>query len=259
MSSSYNETIQLAHAKLTTRLRVIGVRADGYHLLDAEMVSLDLADVLRFSPGNGLAVTGATAERVPITDDNLVNRAMRLVDRTAYVHLEKVIPAGGGLGGGSSDAASVLRWAGVIDEKRAVDLGADVPFCLRGGRARVTGVGEIVQPLPFEERTYTLLLPPFGVSTSDVFAAFDDLARTGAGAATGSSDNTNDLEVAAITVEAGLAEWRDKLARLTGRTPSLAGSGSTWFVEGAFPAPSEVDLEGGRWVVARTTPAIALG
>ena len=84
-------------------------------------------------------------------------------DRRAAVHLTKRIPLGGGLGGGSADAAAVLRWAGCTDPDVAVRLGADVPFCLVGGRARVEGVGEKVTPLPFEARDYLLLLPPFGV------------------------------------------------------------------------------------------------
>ena len=72
----------------------------------------------------------------------------RVVGRTAAVHVDKQIPHGGGLGGGSADAAAILRWAGVDDPNVAVALGADVPFCLVGGRARVTGIGEIVDPLP---------------------------------------------------------------------------------------------------------------
>ena len=82
------------------------------------------------------------------------------------MRVEKHIPAGAGLGGGSSDAAAILRWAGVDDVELAASLGADVPFCLVGGRARVTGVGEIVEPLPFVARTYTIVTPLFGVSTT---------------------------------------------------------------------------------------------
>src|SRR5204862_6017924 len=102
---------------------------------------------------------------VPTDDDNLVRRALALTGRRAHVRLGKRIPAGAGLGGGSADAAAVLRWAGIEDVALAARLGADVPFCLRGGRARVRGVGEVLEPLPFEARTYTLLLPSFGCST----------------------------------------------------------------------------------------------
>jgi 4-diphosphocytidyl-2-C-methyl-D-erythritol kinase len=108
-----------------------------------------------------------------------------------------------------------------------------VPFCLVGGRARVTGIGEVLEPLPPEDRTFTLLTPPFGVSTPAVYRAWDELGGPRA-------DGPNDLEPAALAVEPRLAGWRDRLADATGRTPVLAGSGSTWFVEGAFPGEGRV-------------------
>lgn len=236
-------TTERAFAKLTVGLRVVGTRDDGYHLIDAEMVTLDLADDLTFADGDGLEIVDEVGAGLPVTagPDNLVRRALTAVGRTARVRLVKRIPAGGGLGGGSADAAAVLRWAGCDDLATAASLGADVPFCLRGGRARVTGIGDVIEPLPFEPRTYTLLTPPFGVSTPAVYRAWDEMgAPTAAG--------PNDLEPAALQVEPRLAEWRDRLAELTGRTPILAGSGSTWFVEGPF--------EGDDLVVTKTTPAI---
>ena len=223
----------LAPAKLTVSLRVTGVRDDGYHLVDAEMVSLDLADELVFTDGDGLEVIGATGLAVPADDDNLVRRALRAVGRTAYVTLTKRIPAGAGLGGGSADAAAVLRWAGVDDPAIAVRLGADVPFCRAAGRARVTGIGDGLEPLPHLDRAFTVATPPFGCSTPAVYRAWDDL-----GGPTG--DGANDLEPAALVVEPRLAEWRDRLADATGETPVLAGSGSTWFVPGAHPASGTV-------------------
>lgn len=214
----------LAFAKLTLSLRVTGVRDDGYHLIHAEMTTLDLADTLTFGDGggddDGLTVTGAE-----LPPDNLVTRALRAVDRRAEVHLDKRIPIGAGLGGGSADAAAVLRWAGCTDVEVAAALGADVPFCVVGGRATVRGVGEIVEPLPFVDAVYTLLTPPFGVSTPAVYRAWDDL---GGPTAVG----PNDLEPAALAVEPRLAEWRDRLGDATGLRPVLAGSGGTWFVEG---------------------------
>ena len=72
---------------------------------------------------------------MPLGRSNLVSRALRLVRRRAAVHIHKALPHGGGLGGGSADAAAVLRWAGFDDPARAVELGSDVPFCLVGGRA----------------------------------------------------------------------------------------------------------------------------
>jgi 4-diphosphocytidyl-2-C-methyl-D-erythritol kinase len=224
--------VVVAPAKLTRSLRITGVRDDGYHLLDAEMVSLDLADTLTFGPGDGLVVHGAAPD-VPLTDDNLVCRALRLVGRSAHVVLDKRIPSGAGLGGGSADAAAVLRWAGVTDLDLAARLGADVPFCLVGGRARVTGVGEQVAALPFEACTFTLLTPPVHCATPAVYAAWDVLGGPHA-------DGPNDLEPAALVVAPELARWRDQLGDATGLTPVLAGSGSTWFVEGAHEGPGLV-------------------
>jgi 4-diphosphocytidyl-2-C-methyl-D-erythritol kinase len=211
-----------ALAKLTLSLRVTGARPDGYHLLDAEMVTIDLADSLTFADGHN-----------DLPADDLVSRALAAVGRDARVQVDKRIPMGGGLGGGSADAAAVLRWAACDDLSLAASLGADVPFCLVGGRARVTGIGEELQPLPFEDRTFTLLTPPFGVSTAAVYAAWDEL-----GGPTG--DNGNDLEPAALMVEPRLREWRDRLADSTDVRPRLAGSGSTWFVEGGFPGEGRV-------------------
>jgi 4-diphosphocytidyl-2-C-methyl-D-erythritol kinase len=224
----------LARAKLTLSLRVTGVRADGYHLLDAEMVTLDLADRLEFGEGDGLTISGLGAGgAVPDGDGNLVRRALAAVGRRADVRVEKRIPTGGGLGGGSADAAAVLRWAGCDDVGVAAALGADVPFCVIGGRARVRGVGEVVDPLPFGEvegRPYTLLVPPRHVSTPEVYRAWDRL-----GGPVG--EHGNDLEPAALAVEPELAVWRDRLGDATGKRPCLAGSGATWFVAGAHEGP----------------------
>ncbi|HEX2576623.1 MAG TPA: 4-(cytidine 5'-diphospho)-2-C-methyl-D-erythritol kinase [Aquihabitans sp.] len=217
-----------APAKLTTSLRITGVRADGFHLIDAEMVTIDLADELAFSDGDRLEVVGATGLPVGSGDDNLVRRALALVGRTANVVLTKRIPAGAGLGGGSADAAAVLRWAGVDDVALAASLGADVPFCVVGGRARVEGIGEVLTPLPPLAATFTLVTPPFGCSTQAVYRAWDDLGGPRA-------DGANDLEPAALAVEPRLARWRDRLGDATGVEPVLAGSGSTWFVPGGFP------------------------
>ena len=232
MATSYIRAVPgttvIAPAKLTVSLRVTGVRPDGFHLIDAEMVTVDLVDTLTFDDGDGIEVEGATGLPVPADDDNLVRRALHLLDREAHVRVTKRIPAGAGLGGGSADAAAVFRWAAVYDVDLAASLGADVPFCLPGGGARVPGIGERTEPLPRRDRVFTLLTPPFGCSTPAVYRAWDDL---GGPTATG----PNDLEPAALVVEPRLAGWRDQLGDATGAAPVLAGSGSTWFVEGSFP------------------------
>ncbi len=231
--------VLLAPAKLTVSLRVTGVRNDGYHLIDAEMVTIDLADELTFSEGDGLEIIDEVGSGLAVVADehNLVRRALRLVGRTAHVVVRKRIPAGGGLGGGSADAAAVLRWAGVTDPLVAAKLGADVPFCLRGGRAQVTGIGEVLTPLVPIERQFTLVTPPFGCATPEVYRSWDRLG--------GPRQDPNDLEPAALAVEPRLAEYRDELAVATGVQPVLAGSGSTWFVPGAYPSA-------GRRVVTAT-------
>ena len=241
MEPAFAPITLVAPAKLTVSLRVLGVRADGYHLIDAEMVSLDLADTLILRPGHGIELRFEPPARepavpdmfVPDGEDNLVARALVLVGRQAAVHLTKRIPPGAGLGGGSADAAAILRWAGVTDPAVAVGLGADVAFCLANGRARVTGIGEKIQPLVAQRRIYTLGLAPFGCSTAAVYQRWDRLGGPRGG-------NGNDLEAAALAVEPRLARCRDKLHAASGLQPRLAGSGSTWFVEGAFPGEDRI-------------------
>ncbi|MDQ6837929.1 MAG: 4-(cytidine 5'-diphospho)-2-C-methyl-D-erythritol kinase [Actinomycetota bacterium] len=238
-----------ALAKLTLTLRVTGRRDDGYHLLDAEMVTIDLADELEFGDGDGLELLPGLAAG-PLDDTNLVRRALRAVGRTAHVRLRKRIPPGAGLGGGSADAAAVLRWAGGADAGTAASLGADVPFCLIGGRARVSGIGDAVSPLAFEDRAFTLMTPPLEVSTPAVYRAWDDLGGP-------TADGTNDLEPAALVVEPDLERWRDRLGEATGETPRLAGSGATWFVEGTHPGAGLVCVRTARPPGPTSAPELA--
>ena len=130
----------------------------------------------------------------------------------------------------------------------AARLGADIPFCLVGGRARVTGIGEFVEPLPHLDVVVTLVIPPLAVSTPAAYRAWDDL-----GGPTGSG--RNDLEPAALVVEPRLGRWRDLIAERIGMAPTLAGSGATWFAEGEHGnALAELVDEGATVVVARTVP-----
>jgi 4-diphosphocytidyl-2-C-methyl-D-erythritol kinase len=236
-----------APAKLTRSLRVTGRRPDGYHVLVAEMVSLDWGDLVHVAPGEGFELAnelppGWSGADIPQGADNLVQRALLMAGRSARVRLVKRIPPGAGLGGGSSDAAAVLRWAGVTpsDEglRIAAALGSDVAFCLLGGRAEVGGAGEVLRPMPPIDMDVTLLLVPFAVSTPDVYRVWDELGGPRA------AQGDNDLEAAALALEPRLAAWRTAFAEATGLEPKLAGSGSTWFVEegrpemaGPFPPP----------------------
>ncbi|MGI9578222.1 MAG: 4-(cytidine 5'-diphospho)-2-C-methyl-D-erythritol kinase [Microthrixaceae bacterium] len=233
-----------APAKLTTSLRITGVREDGYHLIDAEMVSLDFGDRIEVTPGgSGFEVDHAEGP-TPGDPEDLVCRAVELVGLSARVVLHKSVPAGAGLGGGSSDAAAILRWAGMADHIAASALGADVPFCLFGGRARVSGIGEVVEQLEYVERTVTLFTPPIHCSTPEVYRRWDEM-----GAPVGS--HGNDLEPAAVDLFPALETWRKEFEDATGLRPRLAGSGSTWWVDGDFSGPGRV--------VARTTPPLGPG
>ncbi|MGA8726854.1 MAG: 4-(cytidine 5'-diphospho)-2-C-methyl-D-erythritol kinase [Acidimicrobiales bacterium] len=266
-----------APAKLTLSLEVTGVRPDGYHLLAAEFVTVNLFDTLYIAGGAepGLTVTygaggestetgksgrsgaadqGGHADKesdwlwdpVSVDPDNLIRRALETVGVRASIRLVKRIPPGAGLGGGSADAAAVLRWAGRTDVELAASLGADVPFCLTGGRARVSGIGEMVEPLPHLERTFTLLVPPFGMDTAAVYKTWDELASERHGGSEPAS--TNDLEAPSVRLEPRLLEWKEALAAASGRHPQLAGSGSTWFVEGPVAEIPTIQHAGGRWL-----------
>ena len=254
-ASAHPQAVRLlAPAKLTLQLRITGTRSDGYHLIDAEMVTLDLCDELIVHPsesssvevvqvpGDGHGGANPPAWDLPTDGSNLVIRALELAGRTAHVEVRKRIPPGAGLGGGSADAAAVLRWANQLAAAEANDaeasrppapapiapvqaatLGADVALCLVGGRARVTGIGEIIEPLPFRDQAFVLWTPPVHVDTAAVYGTWDEL-----GGPTG--QNSNDLEPAALAAYPELAAWRDEFAAASGRTPQLAGSGGTWFV-----------------------------
>jgi 4-diphosphocytidyl-2-C-methyl-D-erythritol kinase len=243
-----------AHAKLTLSLKMTGLRDDGFHLIDAEMVSLDLHDVLTIDRARrGVAVSGPYAAGVPTDGTNLVPRALDLAGRTAHVTIDKRIPHGGGLGGGSTDAAAALRWADwpadASSLERASQLGADIPFCLVGGRARVTGIGEIIESLPHVDRIVTLVIPPLAVSTPAAYRAWDALGGP-------TADGPNDLEPAALGVEPRLAWWRDAIGQRSGSSATLAGSGATWFVEGEHHnALADLVDEGATVVVTRTVPS----
>lgn len=222
-------TVLVAPAKLTLSLAIVGVRPDGLHLIDAEMVALDLHDTIELSGGCGVRYVGSAAPDAPLGTADLVARALALVEVEAAATVMKRIPAGAGLGGGSADAAAVLRWAGVDDGLLAASLGADVAFCLAGGRARVTGVGEIIEPMSFVARKVTLVTPPIHSSTPVVYRAWDELGGP-------HHESGNDLVPAALHAYPELARWRDELRDVSGQEPRLAGSGSTWFIDGHEPS-----------------------
>ena len=227
-------------AKLTLSLRLKGRREDGYHFIESEMVTIDLVDSVFIKEGERKVTYEGEYPINPHAKEDLVLRALNFLDVDLVVTVSKSIPPQGGLGGGSGNAATVLRYFGYTDLEKAVKLGADVPFNIKGGRARVGGIGEIVEPLTYKEKTFTLLTPDVGCSTTEVYKKWDHLGGP-------KGENGNDLEQAALQVRPELSKWRDKLEKHTGLKPKLAGSGSTWFVEGYFP--------GQGFITARTLPS----
>ncbi len=242
-----------APAKLTLTLEVTGLRSDGFHELRAEMITVDLRDhlVVQEGPRSLRVLLEDSAKGIPVSEDqsNLVMRAMELAGLSQQVLLHKAIPAGGGLGGGSADAAAILRYAGFEDLKRAASLGGDVPFCMRGGRAMVTGIGEILEPLEFQPYCAVLALPGFGLSTPEVYQAFDALEEAER------HHPRNDLTQAAECVSPALAATRVFLEKEFGRDFWLAGSGSTMFAE---CTAKELGIEGASVTLEGPTGQISL-
>ncbi|MGH7564448.1 MAG: 4-(cytidine 5'-diphospho)-2-C-methyl-D-erythritol kinase [Gemmatimonadota bacterium] len=185
-----------APAKLNLWLEITGRRPDGYHTVDTCYQAIDLADTVILEPsdrpGVSCVVEGPFAEGVPEGPDNLAARAaLLLAERTAHeprvaIRLIKEIPAGAGLGGGSSDAAAVLvalghRFAvpdpGQTLVELAAELGADVPFFLKGGTQHATGIGDRLRPVdPPAERWGILVWPGVSVSTRWAYEAYDRAA-----------------------------------------------------------------------------------
>lgn len=175
-----------APAKLNLMLRVVGRRADGYHLLQTVIRFIDCGDTLGFRiRGDGAIARVNAVPGVDAAADLAVRAAqmLRQAGRTplgADIVLEKRLPLGGGLGGGSSDAATTLLalnrlWQLDLPRTRlldlALELGADVPVFVFGDNALVEGIGEALEPLAVPEAWYVVLTPPVAVSTALVFAA----------------------------------------------------------------------------------------
>lgn len=180
-----------APAKINLFLHITGRRADGYHELQTAFQFLDLCDRIEFSVREDGVIRRETEIEAVAAENDLIVRAAKLLQVEAGVSagvdigIEKVIPLGGGFGGGSSDAATTLAalnrlWGVNYDDKRlarlGLQLGADVPVFVHGQTAWAEGVGEVLQPIDWEEPWYLLVLPPVHVSTAEVFQA-PDLTR----------------------------------------------------------------------------------
>ncbi|TAJ38986.1 MAG: 4-(cytidine 5'-diphospho)-2-C-methyl-D-erythritol kinase, partial [Reyranella sp.] len=178
----------LARAKVNLWLNVVGRRADGYHLLDSLVAFTDLADEVEVAAASdlSLAIDGPGARSLEAEADNLVLKAARLlagragIAPRAAIRLVKRIPVAAGLGGGSADAAATLRalvelWRIAMPEEElfdlAAELGADVPMCLAGKPALVSGIGERLAPSPALPASAILLVNPgVPLPTPSVFA-----------------------------------------------------------------------------------------
>ncbi len=244
-----------APAKLNLFLHVVGRRADGYHLLQTVFQIIDLSDTITLVPRSGGAIVRLDPlSDVAVEDDLCVRAARALQSATgcrfgADIGLEKRIPMGGGLGGGSSDAATVLvalneLWATGLSIDALADiglrLGADVPVFVRGDNAFAEGVGELLQSVELEERWYVLVHPGVSVSTPQIFAApeltrdtpLTTIARFASGTPT-----RNDLEP---VVRAREREVDSALRWLQSHAPArMSGSGSCVFAAVAADAQAQ--------------------
>ena len=249
-----------APAKINLSLRVIGKRSDGFHEVDTLMTPVPgLFDTLTFTAADAYSLTSDVAD-IPVDESNLITKATRLFEKLskkpclAHIHLEKRIPHGAGLGGGSSDAAATLRawneWHGnPLDEstlhEAAATLGSDVPFFLSGTTARATGRGEILTPADAPPRqTIVIFKPAFAVSTPDAYARWK-----GADALPGVvyeavqtpwGTLVNDLEKPVFGKFLFLAELKNWLnSRPEVRTALMSGSGSAMFALLSDPSQAE--------------------
>ena len=245
-----------APAKVNLTLHVTGQRADGYHLLDSLVAFAGVGDsvTVAAAPALSLAITGPMGAMLPVTDDNLVLRAARAMGATAQITLHKVLPVSSGIGGGSADAAACLRALARLTGQalpgpdQVLALGADVPVCLAGTPARMTGIGEALGPVPPLPAAWLVLANPgVAVSTPAIFRA---LARrdnapmpaslprlkTTADLAAFVAMQRNDLESPAIALQPVIAQVKTALTAQPGcMLARMSGSGATCF--GLFADP----------------------
>lgn len=244
-----------APAKLNLTLAVRGHRADGYHDLESWVVLVDLFDELAFSSASRFELEIDGDDSIPADDTNLVWKAAHLFAAAAGVRpgvrirLTKRVPAGAGLGGGSSDAAACLvglnsHWGIGLDraalERIACELGSDVPLFLHASQVVMRGRGERVEQLATRIRGWVVLIcPAVHVSTADVYALFapaDTLPRRTdvwlsdpLSCAAVMPQLFNDLEMAAFAVNPALRELHTRLNGLGGACVRMTGSGAAMF------------------------------
>lgn len=248
-----------APAKLNLCLHVTGRRPDGYHLLNSLVVFADVGDRVSVTPGKGLTLrlTGPEAQGLRAEPDNLVLRAARVLGAgDATLVLEKRLPVASGIGGGSADAAAAMRALARLtgrdlpSQSDVLGLGADVPVCLAGRPARMSGIGEVLAPLPPLPPLWCVLANPrVPVPTPQVFAALTrrdnpglaDLPHTALRSAQAfvrwlATETRNDLVPPALGVAPVLGEVQSAVAATRDcLLARMSGSGGTHF--GLYASP----------------------
>jgi len=268
-----------AHAKINWSLNILSLRSDGYHELDMLMQALELHDELIFEDARWLSLS-VNGQNLPVGGRNLIvkaaNALMEAVSERhgARIQLKKHIPIRAGLGGGSADCAMTLialnqLWKLYLPFDRLLEigasLGADVPFCMLGGLARVGGIGEKLSPIPGAPSIpLAMVTPGGGLSTPAVFKAWDDggypilpvdMPALGNALVRGDLElaqslSHNSLEAPAITLMPEIGQIIDTFRASGARFVRMTGSGSTVFA--AFDTDEQA-----RAAAARVPGAIA--
>lgn len=233
--------IARSYAKINWSLRITGRRADGFHDLETVFQTISLSDTLTFEKASGLSIT-CSDPTIPTDETNLAMRAARAAGANDLaIHIEKRIPAGGGLGGGSSNAAATLVALGKPDPQIALSLGSDVPFFLVGGTAYATGRGEVLTPMPpMAGIPLLLVLPEERVLTKEAFARVTRYSPPlGIEAYRDFANFTNDFEEPVFAMLPRLRALKQRLLDAGATWAGMSGSGST--LVGAFPSVAARD------------------
>ncbi len=258
----------MARAKINWTLDIVGQRADGYHLMDMLMQPVTLYDEILLTQAEKITLTTGGTPLLPADEKHLAFRAaLALKQHSGYaggaaIHVEKHIPVGAGMGGGSADAAGVLiglnrLWGLNLPpaelEAIGLTLGADVPFCIRGGLTRTTGIGEVMQPLSCG-RCWPLVVvqPCEGLSTKEIFTAYHEGivdARPDNNAASLALEQGDGIALSAAMANvmqpisaarrAGIAKAIQAVREIGAFAAQMTGSGSAVF--GAFEDEATAD------------------
>lgn len=232
-----------APAKINRSLHITGRREDGYHLLDSIFCLIDLCDTVWIKPRFDHKII---LHENPIgIEDNLIFQAAKALQQAsnttqgAEIRLEKHIPTGGGLGGGSSDAATTLMtlnalWQSQLNQTQlmqlGLNLGADVPFFLSGSHAQVRGIGEIITPISLPKQWYVIINPQVHVCTGDIFRQFDltEKRKTSIIRSLENGTGGNDLQAVVCAKHPEVAQALDLLNQFG--HAQMSGSGACVFL-----------------------------